>query len=501
MQYFVGVDLGTSSVRALVTDSDGMQRAVAGAQYDVLIPRQGWAEQDPEEWYTKTCAVIREAVQKSGVPAEEIAAVSFSGQMHGLVALREDGTPAQNAILWLDQRSGEAIDEIYTLLGREWVAQRTQNAIAAGFLLASLYWAKTRAPAFYRAIRWVFLPKDYIKYRLCGAIVTDYSDAAGSLAFDNAQLAWSDELLNRLGIAREIFPQVLPSTVVVGTVSPQAAGLTGLSTRTAVVNGGADQCMQAVGNGMVRPGEFASNIGTAGQISTLASAPVYDPLNRTNTFAHVVPGCWNVMGACLNSGISRRWISKDILMETDYQALDAGVAQVPPGSGGLIFLPYLTGERTPHMDAKARGMFCGLTLKHGRMELERAVMEGVVFALKDCLNLLLSLGLPCERIVAAGGGARSNVWLQMQADIFERPVFRSASSEQACLGAALTAAVGYGAFESFEQACKTCVRPSTETFYPNEKNAAVYREAYEIFRALYPANKALFARLGALEGR
>ena len=257
-----------------------------------------------------------------------------------------DGTPAQNAILWLDQRSGEAIDEIYTLLGREWVAQRTQNAIAAGFLLASLYWAKTRAPAFYRAIRWVFLPKDYIKYRLCGAIVTDYSDAAGSLAFDNAQLAWSDELLDRLGIAREIFPQVLPSTVVVGTVSPQAAGLTGLSTRTAVVNGGADQCMQAVGNGMVRPGEFASNIGTAGQISTLASAPVYDPLNRTNTFAHVVPGCWNVMGACLNSGISRRWISKDILMETDYQALGCRRGTGAAGSGGLIFLPYLTGERT-----------------------------------------------------------------------------------------------------------------------------------------------------------
>jgi xylulokinase len=495
---FIGVDLGTSSVRAILINSDGFQISVKDAQYDVLIPRQGWAEQDPETWVQKTAEVIRQVVSSSGVSPEDIAAVSFSGQMHGLVPLKEDGAPAGNAILWLDQRSGDAIREIYEKLGADWVAARTQNTISAGFLIASLYWAKTRAPGLYNAIRWVLLPKDYVKYRLCGAILTDPSDAAGSLAFDNRRLTWSDELISALGLRRDAFPECKPSTAVAGTVTQEAARLTGLSTGTLVVNGGADQCMQAIGNGIVSPGVFASNIGTAGQISTTASAPAFDPMLRTNTFAHVVPGCWNIMGACLNSGISLGWFSKEILKETDYRKLDAGVDRVAPGAGGLIFLPYLTGERTPHMDPKARGAFLGLTLNHGPMEMARAVMEGVVFALKDCLTILLDLGVPMERIVAAGGGARSDVWLQMQADIFERTVYRSASSEQACLGAALTAAIGAGAFSGFEEACRAAVRPCTEAFHPNEKNARAYRDLYGVFREAYPINKRLFSRLSDL---
>ena len=256
--------------------------------------------------------------------------------------------------------------------------------------------------------------------------------------------------------------------------------------------------MQAIGNGIVSPGVFASNIGTAGQISTTASAPTFDLHLRTNTFAHVVPGRWNIMGACLNSGISLKWFSREIFKETDYPRLDVGVSKVPPGCGGLIFLPYLTGERTPHMDPKARGAFFGLTLNHGPMEMARAVMEGVVFALKDCLSIVADLGVPLEKIVAAGGGARSDIWLQMQADIFGRTVYRSASTEQACLGAALTAAIGAGAFSGFEEACRIAVRPSVEAFQPNEKNARAYRDMYDVFRALYPANKPLFSRLSEL---
>ena len=498
LKYYLGVDLGTSSVRALMINSDGIPISVRSAQYEVLIPRQGWAEQDPEEWTRKTTQVLSSVVSSSGVSPKDIVAVSFSGQMHGLVPLKEDGSPAANAILWLDQRSSDAIREIHEMLGPDWVAEHTQNRIAAGFLLATLYWMKTRVPETYKTIRWVMLPKDYIKYRLCGAILTDYSDAAGSLAFDNRRLGWSDELIAALGLRREVFPECLPSTAVIGTVSEEAARLTGLSTRTLVVNGGADQCMQAIGNGIVSPGVFASNIGTAGQISTTAAQPVFDPQLRTNTFAHVVPGHWNIMGACLNSGLSLKWFSREILKETDYQKLDAGVSKVPPGCGGLIFLPYLTGERTPHMDPRARGAFFGLTLNHCSMEMVRAVMEGVVFALKDCLSVVLGLGVPLKRIVAAGGGARSDVWLQMQADVFERTVHRSASTEQACFGAALTAAIGAGAFSGFEEACRTAVRPSVKTFHPNEKNARAYRDMYDVFRALYPANKALFSRLSEL---
>jgi xylulokinase len=323
-------------------------------------------------------------------------------------------------------------------------------------------------------------------------------DAAGSLAFDNNRLQWADEMISALGLRRELFPECLPSTAVAGTITEEAARDTGLSVHTLVVNGGADQCMQAVGNAIVSPGVFASNIGTAGQISTTALKPVFDPLLRTNTFAHVVPERWNIMGACLNSGISLRWLAKEILLETDYAKLDAGVREIRPGSGGLVFLPYLTGERTPHLDPKARGMFFGLTLNHGRMEMARAVMEGVVFALKDCLQVVLELGVPLQKIVAAGGGAKSDLWLQMQADIFERTVYRSASSEQACLGAALTAAVGTGGFSGFEEACAIAVRPSTEAFHPNERNARVYRDLYDVFRELYPANKHLFSRLSGL---
>jgi xylulokinase len=342
------------------------------------------------------------------------------------------------------------------------------------------------------------LPKDYIKYRLCGAILTDTSDAAGSLAFNNIRLKWSDELIASLGLRREIFPDCQPSTAVVGTVSEEAARLTGLSTHTLVVNGGADSCMQAIGNGIVTPGVFASNIGTAGQISTTAAKPAFDPRLRTNTFAHVIPGHWNIMGACLNSGISLKWFLREILKETDYHKLDAEVAKVPPGGGGLIFLPYLTGERTPHMDPRARGAFFGLTLNHGPAEMARAVMEGVVFALKDCLTIVLDLGVPFEKIIAAGGGAKSDVWLQMQADIFERVVYRSTSTEQACLGAALTAAVGEGAFSGFNEACEAAVHPSAEAFYPNKTSVHAYRDLYEVFRALYSANKALFSRLSEL---
>lgn len=490
--YFMGIDLGTSSVRAYVIDFDQNRTAVAGEGYDVQIPQLGYAEQDPQLWYEKATAVIRRVLSESGIDPREIVAVSFSGQMHGLVALDEADRPVMNVPLWLDQRCADDLKDIYAILGEDFARENLQNRIGTGFLMSSLYWMKVHQPALYARTARVMLPKDYIKFRLSGRITTDFSDASGSLAFDNVRMCWSEKVLNALGLNEDIFPQCLPSTAVIGTICAEAARDTGLWEGTLVVNGGADQCMQAIGNAAVGEGVFASNIGTSSLITTAARQPLYDPRLRTNTFAHALPGCWSVMAACLNGGSVLKWLSRKIFDGLDYEEINRMVEARPCGATGLFFLPYMAGERTPHMDPKARGVFFGLTLDHGRGDMARALMEGIVYGLKDGLGVLEEIGIPCRRIVAAGGGARSDVWLQMQADIFEKDVYRSASKEQACLGAAITAAVGAGVFRNFDEACDRCVEPAAGVFHPREENVRLYRELYPIFRSLYTANRANF---------
>ena len=497
-KYYMSIDLGTSSVRAFIADLEGHRYFSEGEGYDVSIPRIGRAEQDPELWYDRTVRAIRRALQNSGVDPRDIEAISFSGQMHGTVALDAAGRPVMNAAIWMDQRSGEVLDEIYAKAGENLILENTQNRIAAGYMVSTLYWLRTRDPELFGRIHKAILPKDYIKYRLSGVISTDYSDAAGSLAFDNRKLCWAKPLLQALGIPEAILPECGPSTQVIGHITAEAARETGLSEATKVVNGGGDSFMQAVGNGIVEEGIVSSNIGTAGQMSTTIGRPLFDRKLRTNTFAHVIPGRWQLMGGCLNSGISLKWITRQILGDTDYAAVNRAAATRPAGCGGLFYLPYLTGERTPHMDPKARGVFMGLTLDHGPADLERAVMEGVAYSLRDCLEVLLEAGARCDRIVAAGGGARGDLWLQIQADIFEREVYRSASLEQACLGAAITAAVGTGAYESFEAACARCVDAPVQVFRPIAENVGTYRKAYPIYRDIYRQNREIFSRIDAM---
>lgn len=494
-KYYMSIDLGTSSVRAFIADFERHTNHSEGEGYSIVIPQIGYAEQDPEIWYEKMVAAIRRVLSTTNIDPAQIAALSFSGQMHGLVVLNEYLQPVMNSVIWMDQRSGEVLDEIYRLAGEKLVLENTQNRIAAGFMVGTLYWLKTRSPSQYAQVRHIMMPKDYIKFRLSGVITTDYSDAAGSLAFDNRKRCWAEPLLKILGLDPALFPEYAPSTHVVGHVTPEAARLTGLSESTLVVNGGGDSFMQAVGNGIVREGVFSSNIGTAGQISTTVNRPIFDPDLRTSTFAHVLPNSWHLMGACLNSGISLNWFTHQVLGQKDYGAVNAAVVSVPAGAKGLFFLPYLTGERTPHMDPKARGAFLGLTLDHSAADLDRAVMEGVVFALKDCLNVLLEMGACCDKIIAAGGGARSDVWLQIQADVFQQDVYRSGSKEQACLGAAITAAVGAGMFPDFETACEMCVDPPSTVFHPNAANVAAYQKSYPIFQEIYRQNKAIFAKI------
>ena len=496
-KYFMSIDLGTSSVRAFIADLENRVYYSEGENYDVLIPRIGYAEQNPTIWYEKAVCAIKRVLKNSGIRPEDICAIGFSGQMHGTIVVDEACQPLMNAIIWMDQRSGETLEEINSIAGKEQITENIQNRMAAGCMVGTLYWFKTRKPELFSRIFRVMLPKDYIKFRLSGVIATDYSDAAGSLAFNNRELCWAKPLLEKLEIDMEIMPECLPSTAVVGHITQQAAQETGLSTNTLVINGGGDSFMQAIGNGIIHEGIFSSNIGTAGQISTTIDSPNYDKQLRSNTFAHVLPGRWQLMGGCLSGGISLNWVAKQILQDMDYAQVNQAVAGCPAGCNGLFFLPYLTGERTPHMDSKARGVFFGLTLDHGRADMERAAMEGVAYALKDCMNVLLDVGAKCNRIIAAGGGARSDIWLQIQADVFERDVYRSASAEQACLGAAITAAVGAGAYPDFETACDRCVDSPREVFHPQSKNVALYRRLYPIYREIYRKNKETFARIDA----
>lgn len=489
MASLLGIDLGTSSVRAMLVRDDGQRLALAGTDYDVDIPAPGRAEQNPDMWVEKACDVVRKAIAGAGVSDDDVAALSFSGQMHGLVCVGKDGAPLRPAIIWQDQRSKECIDAIYARFDRGRIGGLIQNSIAAGFLVASLCWVKQYEPETYRKIWKVMLPKDYLKFRLSGRITTDYSDASGAAAFDNAALRWSEELLALLDLDPALFPECLPATECVGAVAPDAAKRFGLSPETKVVNGGADQCMQAIGNGIVQDGVFSSNIGTGGQISAAVDRPLFDAALRTNTITHVMPDRWTIMGASLCSGAAMKWLAKRILRVDDFRALDAEAASVPPGSGGLIFLPYLVGERTPHLDPDARGMFCGLTLGHDRGNLVRAVMEGVAFALRDSLDIILGLGVRCERMIASGGGANSPLWLQIQADVFNRDVHRSLNSEQACLGAAITAGVGSGVFPGFAETCERLVEFDTRVYRPCERNVALYEKMHRIFQDMYGQNR------------
>lgn len=492
MGYLLGIDLGTSSVKTMLMSEDGETAAVAGEAYDIDIPKAGYAEQNPDMWYEKTALTIKSCLHQSGVSQAEIKGVSFSGQMHGLVCVDKCGRTVYPAIIWPDTRTGQSITHMYEKAGAEFIAGHTQNTITAGFLIASLYWLYENCQDVYEKIDKVMLPKDYVKFRLTGEIVTDYSDAAGSLAFDNVKLSWSKELIEKLGLRYDIFPDCRKSTEHIGDISAKASEETGLNPGTPVINGGSDQCMQGIGNGIIEDGIFAANIGTGGQISTTSAVPVYDRLLRTNTFAHVVEDRWNIMGACLSSGVSLKWLKQNIIGVDDYHTINKEGAKLPEGSEGLIFLPYLSGERTPHQNPDARGIFFGLSMKHNRYHMARAVMEGVAYSLRDCLEVVQGTGVKCRKIIASGGGANSELWLQIQADVFNQELYKSTTKEQACLGAAITAGVGLGIYPGFDEACRRLVRLDDKVYLPEEESVKKYQEYYGLFKEIYSANKELF---------
>jgi xylulokinase len=500
----LGIDLGTSGVRACLAGPDGNILGLGREEYPVSTPRPGWAEQDPETWWSAACRAIRHALHVGGVPPGEVAAVGLSGQMHGLVLLERSGAPVRPAIIWLDARTIRERGELHDLLGAARLLGITGLPPATGFFGVSLLWVRRHEPAAYHRASRAVLPKDYLRFRLTGEHATDPTDGSGTLLFDIRTRTWSHEILRALGIAPNLLPPVLDSAAVSGRVTERASRETGLPLGIPVATGGGDLAMGAIGSGVIEEGVVACTIGTGGQVVTAVRNPVIDPHGRLHTLCHPVAGLWLLMGATLAAGLSLRWF-RDALGGAEvagarrsghdpYVLLTAEAEKAQPGSGGLVFLPYLAGERTPHMDPRARGCFVGLSLTHGRGHLIRAIMEGVAFSLRDSILIFRNLGVRVETVLCVGGGARSRLWRQIQADVYGVPVWRLAGEEHSAYGAALVAGVATGVYRDVADACRRAVR-RLDVVPPLAENRALYDRQYAVYRVLYPALRETFAAL------
>ncbi|NLC56876.1 MAG: xylulokinase [Armatimonadetes bacterium] len=508
MAYLLGIDVGTSGTKALVIREDGRTLGSATVDYPLATPRPGWAEQDPADWWRATGAAVRAACQRASLAPEQISAIGLSGQMHGSVFLDEAHQVLRPAILWCDQRTAAQCETITAHVGAENVVRITCNRVLTGFTAPKIVWLKEHEPETYARVRKVLLPKDYLRFRLTGEFATEVSDASGTALFDVPRRQWSGEILDALEIPTSWLPKVYESPEVSGRVSAAAAAETGLKAGTPVVGGGGDQAAGAVGNGIVSPGAVSIALGTSGVVFAYADEPVMDPQLRTHTFCHAVPGKWHVMGVMLSAGGSLRWY-RDTLAEPEvavarrlgvdpYEVITDEAAQAPLGAEGLLFLPYLTGERTPYPDPNARGVFFGLSLRHDHRHLARAVIEGVSFGLRDSFDILRELGVPIGEVRVAGGGARSRLWREILAAMLGMPLSQAAAEEGPALGVALLAGVGIGVYPSVPEACACAVAASQVTPPPDPAQVAAYDRYHALYQALYRQLQGLFADTAAV---
>lgn len=494
MAHFLGIDVSTTATKALVVGERGRVAGAASSAYDLDTPRPLWAEQDPELWWRAARASVREAIAAAGVAPESIAAVGLTGQMHGLVLLDERRRVLRPAILWNDQRAAAECDAMRERLGRDRLVRITGNDAFPGFTAPKLLWVRDHEPEIYGRIRQVLLPKDYLRLRLTGDYATDRAGAGGTLLVDLARRDWSAELLEAFDIPAGWLPPTHEGTEVTGRVSAEAAAATGLAAGTPVVGGAGDQAAQAVGVGAVDEGVVALTLGTSGVVFAASRRPLSERSGSLHAFPHALPDRWHVMGVMLSAAGSLRWHRDVSAPGVDFDVLVEEAAAVEAGSEGLVFLPYLSGERTPHADPWARGAFVGLTLKHGRAHLTRSVLEGVAFGLRDNLALMEEVGLGrIEEVRLSGGGARSPEWRRIVADVLEVDLVTVETAEGAAFGAALLAGVGAGAWPSVEEACGEAVGLG-ETLVPEREASAAYEEAYRRFRAHYPALAPLFRK-------
>jgi xylulokinase len=499
MTYLMGIDTSTTATKALLMRADGQVVAVASSEYTFDTPRPLWAEQQPGLWWQATVASIRQVLVQAGIDASEVKGVGLTGQMHGLVLLDAAGEVLRPAILWNDQRTGAECDEIRALLGKERFIQITGNDALTGFTAPKVLWVKNNEPEIFARTRQILLPKDYVRFKLTGRYATDKAGGGGTALFDLQTRDWSPEVVAALGIDPAWLPPTFEGTAATGQVTPQAAKATGLRAGTPVVAGGGDQAAGAVGTGAIVEGVVSLSLGTSGVVFAAAGRPIIEPEGRLHAFCHAVPGMWHLMGVMLSAGGSLRWYRDTLAPGTKFEELLAPAAGVSPGSEGLLFLPYLTGERTPHPDPLARGAFVGLTVRHTLAHLTRAVLEGVAYGLRDSLELIKGAGLArITQVRITGGGAKSPLWRQILADVLDAELVTVNTTEGAAYGAALLAATGTGAFADVESACAATIRIAGSTS-PGPAGA-VYRENYPNYRALYPALRPSFNALARPAG-
>ncbi len=498
----IGLDVGTSSTKCVVLSPEGALLGLAAQETPVDTPFAGWAEQDAEAWVTAALLTMRTAVAEAGVNPEAVQAIGLSGQMHGSVCVGSHGLPLRPAVIWADQRSSAQVTRLHDLLGADRLAAWTGNPVATGFMLPTWLWLLDNEPSVAAAMRWLLLPKDYVRYRLTGEVGTEPSDAASTSLFDPQSRSWSEPLLQTLELERAVLPRIFCSSEVAGELRPEMAKVAGLAAGIPVIYGGSDQAIQALGNGVLTPGVISSTIGTGGQLFAPTARPVIDaPKLRMHCFCHVVPDVWHVETATLSAGLSLRWLRDQVLGGGEtYAALADGAMAAPAGADGLMFAPYLVGERTPHMDPGARAGFVGLTRRHERYTVVRAVMEGAVLAMRQGLEIMRLLGVPLETMVASGGAAQHALWLQLQADIYGCTVRRTKIIEAAATGAAMLAGVGVGAYPSAAAAVAQVVRWHEKTVEPDPARVALYDRQYEVFCGLYPTLRDISRALGDLVG-
>ena len=486
MSVVLGIDVSTTATKAVLMDGDGSVRASSSAEYAYQTPRPSWSEQDSQVWWEATVLAVRSVLAESGLRGNDVEAIGPAGQMHGLVALDHAGEPLRPAILWNDQRTKAECDLIRETIGRDRLIGITGNDALPGFTAPKLMWLRSHEPEVWNQIAHVVLPKDFVRLRLTGDLAVDRADGAGTLLFDLARRDWSDDVVSSLGIDRSWLPETHEGPMVTGVVSAAAAAATGLRPGTPVVAGGGDQAAAAVGVGAVEPGSVSLSLGTSGVIFATTEGPIVEPDGRLHAFCHAVPARWHVMGVMLSAAGSLRWFRDALAPGLEFSDLIDESKQVPAGSDGLLFLPYLTGERTPHPDPLARGAFVGLAVHHGRPHLTRAVLEGVAFGLRDSLQLMATIGLSAPtQIRATGGGAKSLLWRRILADVLGTSIVTTSTSEGAAEGAAMLAAVGVGWFATVEQACRALVhvRGSVDP----SADLAVYREQFARYEMLYPS--------------
>ncbi len=498
MDYFLGIDTSTTSSKALLIDSHGGVVAVASSPHTLQTPKPLWSEQDPLEWWDAVSASIRLVLEKAGIGGEGIAAVGLTGQMHGLVLLDGSGNVLRPAILWNDQRTQSQCDEIHRRIGRERFIQITGNVALTGFTAPKILWVQENEPEVYAKAKHVLLPKDFIRLKLTGEYAMDKADGAGTVLFDLNLRDWSADVLEALQIDRSWMPRTFEGTEFTGRITEEAASATGLKAGTPVAAGGGDQAAQAVGVGAVEPGIVGLTVGTSGVIFATTPSALVEPEGRLHAFCHAVPGLWHFMGVMLSAAGSLQWYRDTLAPNMSFEDLVKEAESASAGCEGLLFLPYLSGERTPYPDPLARGSFIGLTLRHSRAHMTRAVLEGVAFGLKDSFTLIQNAGLGgITQVRASGGGTKGALWRQILASVLEAELVTVNTSEGAAFGAALLAGVGSGAWVDVPAACRETIRITGQTL-PVEEDAEVYRKVHPLYRELYPALKSSFAKLSNL---